>query len=102
MVHATQPHFMICSKSWKTSQPRLATEVTPLPLPAITDADMNEVDLGQIAGVASDPFDGSIWIFVRCAAAHCEDGGKHGKMEQIQSKACPEAGPFVAPCGHRR
>jgi hypothetical protein len=65
MVHATQPHFGICGQRWGSSTAKLVSEATVLQLPAITDAGGKEVALGQVAGVASDPFDGSLWLFVR-------------------------------------
>ena len=76
MVASALPQYQDCferapTASGPASRPERQLgmpEAAPeLPMPAILGESGQEERLGQIAAVALDPYDGSIWLLVRCA-----------------------------------
>jgi hypothetical protein len=74
MVKSPLPHYMHCTQHVQPRDelqhlPEKSTTAVMLPLPEIKGASGEAEALGQISGVAVDPFDGSIWLLVRCGTA---------------------------------
>ena len=73
MSKAPLPHFHFCGRYESLPPPQLkhVAAAPALPLPPAANAEGKQEALGAISAVAVDPFDGSIWILVRCAVSTC-------------------------------